>query len=194
MRRPRFRRPSPAMAVALLALLVALGGTATAASVVLIKSSKQVAKGSISLSDLSSSAQKALKGKTGPAGPIGPAGLAGAAGAAGAVGATGAAGTPATRLFATVTVSAGTATLVRGAGVVSVSTSSPGSGNVKFNQNISGCTWIATAGSVSSNSAPSLFATTELRLVAEPDTVEVRMRSDAGVQTDGSFHLAVFCP
>jgi len=88
-RRPRFRRPSPAMAVALLALLVALGGTAAAASVVLIRSSKQVAKGAISLSDLSASAQKSLRGKGGPAGPAGPAGLTGAAGVAGAAGAAG---------------------------------------------------------------------------------------------------------
>ncbi len=203
MKRLRITRPSPAMAVALLALLVALGGTATAASVVLIKSSKQIAKGAIATSDLSKSAQKALKGRTGPAGPVGPAGSAGisgpagpagSAGAAGAVGAAGPAGTPATRLFGTVTVAGGSATLVRGAGIASVVSPGAGIGYVKFNQDISGCTWLATAGSPNSSSAPSLFATTELRLVTEPDTIEFRLRSDAGVVTDGTVHVAVFCP
>jgi hypothetical protein len=48
----RISRPTPAMAVAILALVVALGGTATAASVVLIKSSSQVRAGSLTGSDL----------------------------------------------------------------------------------------------------------------------------------------------
>ena len=64
MKRLRSMRPTPSMAVALLALVVALGGTATAASV-LITSSKQIKAGSISASDLSRSAQKSLKGKAG---------------------------------------------------------------------------------------------------------------------------------
>lgn len=45
------RRPSPSMVVALLALFVALGGTAVAANV-LIKSSKQIKAGVVSRSDL----------------------------------------------------------------------------------------------------------------------------------------------
>ncbi len=45
------RRPTPSLAVALLALFVALGGTATAASV-LITSSKQVRNGSLTGADL----------------------------------------------------------------------------------------------------------------------------------------------
>ena len=61
------RRPSPALVVSVLALFVALGGTATAAGV-LIKSSKQIKAGAIDASDLSAKARTQLKGADGPAG------------------------------------------------------------------------------------------------------------------------------
>ena len=97
--------PSPSMVVAMTALVVALGGTATAATVI-IRSSKQVKAGSIEFSDLSRAARARLlravrpgppgrngatgatgangtngtNGATGPTGPTGPAGTAGTAG------------------------------------------------------------------------------------------------------------------
>jgi hypothetical protein len=97
------------MAVALLSLLVALGGTASAAGV-LITSSRQVKAGSLEVSDLSRKARASLRaavvapvagpsgvagtdGAPGPAGPAGPAGSSGPAGAPGPEGATGAPGT-----------------------------------------------------------------------------------------------------
>lgn len=78
------RRPSPALVVACIALVVALGGTATAASVA-IRSSAQIAPGVIQKSDLSTRALRSLT-KTGPAGPAGAAGVAGERGADGATG------------------------------------------------------------------------------------------------------------
>ena len=81
------RRPSPALVVACIALVVALGGTATAASVA-IRSSAQIAPGVIQKSDLSTRALRSLT-KTGPAGPAGAAGVAGERGADGATGAAG---------------------------------------------------------------------------------------------------------
>lgn len=96
----RLRRwPSPALVVSIIALVVACAGTATAATV-LIKSSKQVAKGSINSSDLANrkavnvadltpAARTALSGKVGPAGANG---LPGATGPAGAKGDPGPAG------------------------------------------------------------------------------------------------------
>ncbi len=48
----RISRPTPAMVVAIIALIVACAGTATAASVVLIKSSSQVKAGSLNGTDL----------------------------------------------------------------------------------------------------------------------------------------------
>jgi hypothetical protein len=86
------------MVVALISLAVACGGTATAASV-LIKSSRQVARGAINsddladnrgvnLVDLTPSARAGISGKTGPAmpGPPGPRGLQGPPGSAGPAG------------------------------------------------------------------------------------------------------------
>lgn len=72
------------MAVALLALFIALGGTAFATTHYLITSTTQI----------SPKVLTKLKGKTGHAGPRGRAGTTGAPGAPGAAGAAGAAGAP----------------------------------------------------------------------------------------------------
>jgi len=102
------RRPSPALVVSFVALLVALGGTATAASVA-IRSSAQIAPGVVQASDLSRGLRKAVTqvgrpgargpagtpgapGSTGPAGPAGPAGDAGPQGVPGPYGSAGADG------------------------------------------------------------------------------------------------------
>ncbi|MCW2992123.1 MAG: hypothetical protein JWM73_2717, partial [Solirubrobacterales bacterium] len=76
------RKPSPAMAVAMVSLFVALGGSALAASHYLITSTKQI----------SPKVRTALKGAAGTPGPTGPAGAAGDTGAAGPAGQTGATG------------------------------------------------------------------------------------------------------
>jgi hypothetical protein len=82
------RRPSPALVVAIAALVVSMAGSATAAGV-LITSSRQVKAHSLQASDLSASAVKSLRGKRGLRGLRGLTGAAGAAGATGATGATG---------------------------------------------------------------------------------------------------------
>jgi hypothetical protein len=74
------RRPSPAFAVAVLALLVALGGTAVAAKRYVITKSSQISP------QVLASLRRA--------GPPGPVGLTGATGADGAAGAAGAQGPP----------------------------------------------------------------------------------------------------
>src|SRR4051795_9064957 len=89
--------PSGSMAVALVALLVAMSGSAVAASLI---TGKQIKDGTIQTRDLSKRAVKALKssaapgprGADGPAGPAGPAGPKGDAGAPGQAGAPGKAG------------------------------------------------------------------------------------------------------
>jgi Collagen triple helix repeat (20 copies) len=89
----RGRRPSPALVVAIIALVVASAGTATAAGV-LIKRSSQVARGAINsgdlandravnLADLTPAARLALQQEGGPAGPQGERGPQGPAGARG---------------------------------------------------------------------------------------------------------------
>jgi hypothetical protein len=69
------------MVVAMVALLVALGGTAGAASGLV--TGAQIKNGTVNLADLSANAKSALKGKQGPRGLQGVAGPAGAAGAQG---------------------------------------------------------------------------------------------------------------
>jgi hypothetical protein len=67
-------RTTPSMAIAILALIVALSGTADAASRYIITSSSQIKPGAIALRNISASARTSLKGNAGPPGPSGPAG------------------------------------------------------------------------------------------------------------------------
>jgi hypothetical protein len=76
------RRFTPAMIVAMIALAVALSGTAVAGTTKLITST-QIANGTIKLADIHSSAKTALKGKTGATGAQGRAGTQGAQGPVG---------------------------------------------------------------------------------------------------------------
>lgn len=80
-------RITPSFLVALVALVFASAGTATAAKLLTGKNianssltGADVKNGSLGTADLSSAAKSALKGATGPAGPAGPAGAAGAQG------------------------------------------------------------------------------------------------------------------
>ncbi|HEX5909416.1 MAG TPA: hypothetical protein VFY44_02910, partial [Thermoleophilaceae bacterium] len=98
--RTHIRRPRASLVIASLALFVALGGSATAATLITgakvkngtitgtdIKASSltgaKVKNGSLSSSDLSKSAKGALKGAKGDQGPAGQTGPAGAQGAQG---------------------------------------------------------------------------------------------------------------
>jgi hypothetical protein len=88
------RRFTPAMIVAMIALAVALSGTAVAGAAKLV-TSNQIANGTIKLVDLKPSAKAALKGQTGATGlqgPQGEKGIAGPKGDKGDKGDTGAAG------------------------------------------------------------------------------------------------------
>jgi hypothetical protein len=79
------KRFTPATVIAMVALFVALAGSATAAGTVLI-TGKQIKNGSVGLVDLSASAKRALKGARGPAGDAGAQGIPGPAGAPGVAG------------------------------------------------------------------------------------------------------------
>ena len=106
--RKLLRRPSPAMVVACLALLVALGGTGMAAATQVARNSvgtPQLKDGAVSNAKIRNNAVNSTKvaarsllrsdfapgqlpaGPVGPQGPAGPAGAAGAAGPAGVIGA-----------------------------------------------------------------------------------------------------------
>ena len=106
--RKLLRRPSPAMVVACLALLVALGGTGMAAATQVARNSvgtPQLKDGAVSNAKIKNNAVNSTKvaarsllrsdfapgqlpaGPVGPQGPAGPAGAAGPAGPAGVIGA-----------------------------------------------------------------------------------------------------------
>lgn len=84
----KLRLPTPAMLIALAALVVASTGSAVAATVI---TSRQIKNGTIRLVDISPKARKALR-SAGPRGLAGPAGSPGVSGVAGPAGAAGAAG------------------------------------------------------------------------------------------------------
>jgi hypothetical protein len=83
------RRPSAALVISIVALVLATTGTGLAASKYLITSSSQVRAGSLAASDLSAKARKQLRGATGAKGATGTRGATGPTGPAGATGATG---------------------------------------------------------------------------------------------------------
>jgi len=118
MRRLARPHPSPAMGVALLALFIALGGTAIAAHRFLITSTKQI----------SPKVLKSLRGRTGPQGPRGLQGLQGATGATGPTGAAGAPGAAGTALAYAHIFAGGTVDSSNQKGFGSATVSNPSSG------------------------------------------------------------------
>ena len=168
--------------VALLALFVALCGTAAAATTLVPRNSvgtRQVINGSLQKADLSKKTVKLLKGNRGAPG---------APGLRGAPGPTGATGPPATRLWAMVT-SAGV--LSRGSGVVSVS-GSAGSYVVVFSQNVSACGYLAQIADPGTSSPSFGQIATTLRF-DNPSAVQVTTGTTAGAAAARPFMVAVFC-
>ena len=78
-------KPSPAIAISSVALIVALAGTSYAAISLPANSvgTAQLRKGAVTQQKIATSTLKALRGTRGPTGATGPAGTTGAAGAAG---------------------------------------------------------------------------------------------------------------
>jgi hypothetical protein len=188
------RRPSPAMVIACLALLVALAGTGVAAvSIVLPPNSVgtlQLRTGAVTSAKVRNGSLLRADFASGqvPAGAIGPVGPAGPQGAKGDKGDKGDKDDPATSLWAVV---ASDGTLSRSAGVTSVSHVGTGSYRVRFNRNIDQCNWEATIG------APAMTASTGMIAVelssTGNDTVQVTTLSTAAALADRAFHLAVLC-
>jgi hypothetical protein len=192
----RLVRQSPAMIVAMLALFVALTGTAVATTSALI-TGNQIKNSSITGLDVKN---KSLTPRDFRGSVRGPRGLRGLPGATGATGATGAkgdkgdkgdAGVPATRLWAVVTnpIGASNSTLIRGAGVVSLSESTYV--EVVFNQDVSNCAFMVSRNSPNTGTEAAGFV--QAHSGATPNAVQVATRTEAGAITDGNFHLAVFC-
>jgi hypothetical protein len=177
--------------VALLALFVALGGTAVAASNALLPKnsvgSAQVINGSLQKADLSRKAARALKGQqgirgargaTGQAGPIGPAGAPGAAGAS------------ATKLFAHVEDDGTLSSVAQGA--TSAVRNSKGSYTVGFDRSLQGCVALAQVGFVQGVTG-SFSSDTLAQTIVHTNDVLVQLFDPGVAPIDGNFNLIVFC-
>jgi hypothetical protein len=202
-------RPSASMVVALIALFIATGGGAYAAITLpggsvggkQLKASAvtggKLADGSVTGAKVKNHSLLAEDFKAGqlPAGPPGPTGATGATGAAGSPGAAGAPGQPATALWAVVDASGA---LVHGSHVTAAAKlftgTVAGAYEVTFDRDVSSCALLATLGrtdAANANPAPGEIGTAYRN--GNPAAVFVKTLNSAGVEADGSFHLAVFC-
>jgi hypothetical protein len=193
----RALRPSPALVVAVIALLVALGGSGYAAVALTLPAN------SVGTAQLKSNAVISSKVKdhsllkadfasgqipAGPRGAPGAPGPPGSAGARGPTGPAGPAGASGSSLWAVINPNG---TIARNKGVLSESHTATGTYRVQFNTNISACAWLATIGSAT-NVTSFGFIETELS-TGTTDTVHVEVRDVNGVAADRGFHLAAFC-
>jgi hypothetical protein len=194
----RFRKPSPALLVALLALFVALGGTSYAA-LKLPKGSvgaKQLKKnsvtspkvkpGSLLLSDFKRSQRLALRGPQGPQGLQGPQGTQGLQGPA---------GLPATKLWAK--VSSATPSIVRNSGATGLEGPAAigltGVYRIAFDQNISNCLSVASISTADGGQPPAGQIGTN-NSAANPNAIVVATYNAAGTAVNTQdFTVAVFC-
>jgi len=180
------RRPSPAMVVACLALLVALTGTGVAAVSQIVPrnsvGSAQLKSNAVVSAKVKNRSLLALDFKAGqlPAGPPGAAGPAGPAGPAGTV----------TRLTAVVNASG---SLARSQGTTSAGHVGTGQYEVIFNQNVTACTYVASVG----NPTPGLTTPNGVAVVVprngNANGVGVATYDAAGAFADLPFHLIVVC-
>ena len=207
-------RPSPAMIVACVALVVALGGTGYAAATKLLPRNSvgtlQVVNHSLRAVDFKKGQlPRGPQGPAGPAGaqgPAGPAGAAGPAGPPGATGATGPAGPPGTGgggetiRWAVVRPDGGIAASSGGVTLAA----KPGTGQylLNFGSSVAGKLILASSGYAGNDvatrgetSAGPCGAPTEGIVCStsnNQNTVLVQTRSGAGTLEDHSFYVAVF--
>jgi hypothetical protein len=182
------RKTSPAMIVACLALLVALGGTSIAAVKVLVPRNSV---GTNQVIDHSLLAKDFRTPPRGPVGPRGPAGPAGPAGAAGAAGPKGDKGDSATGLWAVVDSNG---TLIRNKGAASALKIATGMYQVVFNQDVTGCSYQATVGSPGNATTLTVGQANVAQRINVAAGVEVWTLNALGTTfADRAFHVAVFC-
>jgi hypothetical protein len=204
------RLPSPALVISILALVVALSGTAIAAKRYLITNTKQISPAALKqLTKLAS-----VQGAQGPAGAAGAAGSAGKEGTAGAAGAAGAAGTagekgaagkegavgPRSNLLWAVVETGGGVERSSEAGVSAVEVG-PGTIEVSFEHfgDITNCAYEATIGLASQSATAFPGFATVVRSSAHDDAVYVQTydmqhgRNEEATLAPLGFHLAVLC-
>jgi hypothetical protein len=192
------------MIVAMLALFVALTGTAVATSSALIGSA-QIRNNSITGLDVKNRSLRPIDFRGSVRGPRGLRGLTGATGAPGAPGAkgdkgdkgdTGAAGQNATKLWALInTAGVVDPVVTRSSGaVIAAERLDVGYYRVRFNQDVNGCIGMVslTNAAVGPLDVPGEIAVNDSASFA--DGLLIRTRDSAGVLQDNKdFTIAVFC-
>jgi hypothetical protein len=193
------RRPSPAMAVAFVALLAALSGTAVALPGKNTVDSADIKNGQVKGKDVARNAITGAKianssvtgadvrdGSLTPSdfsgsvqGPQGPQGLKGDKGDP---------GIPATKLWARVS---GGGALVGGSGVVAVNRTAAGRYNVTFNQDVSSCAWISTSDFRGLGDGWGVHV--DHGTPPDANSVRVLTSLNTASTVDEPFNVAVFC-
>ncbi len=174
MRRLMRKRPSPAMIVALIALVVALGGTAYAAQHI---NGGAIMKQTIGGGKLKKKTLTGFQINTNKLGIVPSANRA------------------AHTYWAVVNnpAGAGNAALARASDTGITAAEGGGAVVVAFPQNISGCANVAGRDNAGTTVPDSGYAQTNTS-PANPNAIEVHTRDKAGANEDADFHLIVICP
>ena len=174
MRTPRSRRPSPAMVVAVIALITALAGTAYAAQTINGGAIKKQTIGGGKLK------KKTLTGFQINTNKLGVVPFA----------------KRATHTYWAVVnnpAGAGNATLARASDAGITAAEGGGAVAVVLPQNVTGCANVADRNNAGTTVPGAGFAQTNVA-PANGNAVEVRTRNEKGENDDGDFHLLVVCP
>jgi hypothetical protein len=174
MRTSSSRRPSPAMVVAIVALITALAGTAYAAQTI---NGGAIKKQTIGGGKLKKKTLTGFQINTNKLGVV-------------------PAAKRATHTYWAVVnnpAGAGNATLSRASDAGITATEGGGAVAVVFPQNITGCANLADRNNAGTTVPAPGFAQTNAA-PANANAVEVRTRDEKGANEDGDFHLVVVCP
>jgi hypothetical protein len=170
----RSKRPSPAMVVAVIALIAALAGSAYAAQRI---NGGAIKKQTIGGGKLKKNTLTGFQIKINKLGTVPGA-------------------RRATHTYWAVVnnpASPGNATLARASDEGIAAAEGGGAVAVTFFQNISGCANVATRNNAGTTPPGAGFAQTNTS-AANPNAIEVRTRDEKGVPEDADFHLVVVCP
>jgi hypothetical protein len=205
----RPRRPSPALILAIVAVVLAVGGSAYAANRYVITNAKQISPAVLKKIATMAAAQGGQgpvgpagpqgapgdKGQTGDKGPAGDPGVQGPPGAQGPSGPGSGGGTEGATVEWAVVNGAGTLARLSETGITSErrESGSIGSYVVTFPTNISSCAYGATIGLSGSTGASAPGSVTVVTWSENPNAVLVQTYDMAGSAADRGFHLSVIC-
>ena len=176
-----FRRllPSPAMVVAVAALVMSLGGSAYA----LVITGKQIRNGSVTAKDVRN---RGLTGNDVRRNRLG----------GGSIKESSLGIVPSAQVAhgsARLAVLNATGQLARGRDISSVARTGDGRYQVIFNADIRGCAYFATIGDPSAAGPPQNSQISVSSLASNANGVAIRTENGAGVEQDRPFHLIVMC-